>query len=161
MPFTTDEAWGYLNFEKKEKSVHLAAWPEEKTCEAWLDEALDEKWLKLIALREAVLKRLEEKRQSGDIGSGLETKVKLSYGDGAFRKFLEGYKGILPYVFIVSQVELADGAAAGADLQLPVGIVIERADGKKCERCWNYSSTVGTDSGHPTICRRCIKAITG
>jgi isoleucyl-tRNA synthetase len=36
-----------------------------------------------------------------------------------------------------------------------------KADGHKCERCWNYSVEVGKDSAHPTLCERCVPAIKG
>jgi len=29
------------------------------------------------------------------------------------------------------------------------------AEGKKCERCWNYSTLVGADLEFPTVCERC------
>jgi isoleucyl-tRNA synthetase len=36
---------------------------------------------------------------------------------------------------------------------------VQRADGTKCERCWNYSTHVGENAVYPTICERCVKAI--
>jgi isoleucyl-tRNA synthetase len=36
---------------------------------------------------------------------------------------------------------------------------IRRAEGKKCERCWNYRPAVGTFKDHPTLCDRCVEAI--
>jgi isoleucyl-tRNA synthetase len=38
-------------------------------------------------------------------------------------------------------------------------ISVERAQGIKCERCWNYRSAVGTFPEHPTLCDRCVEAI--
>ena len=38
-------------------------------------------------------------------------------------------------------------------------IEIARADGKKCERCWNYSTHVGEDADYPTVCERCVAAL--
>jgi len=44
---------------------------------------------------------------------------------------------------------------------------VSRADGAKCERCWNYSIHVGEDKEYPTVCERCravlaeIEATTG
>ncbi|MCP4668806.1 MAG: hypothetical protein GY849_20910 [Deltaproteobacteria bacterium] len=29
----------------------------------------------------------------------------------------------------------------------------------KCERCWIHDPTVGHDSDHPTICKRCLQAL--
>jgi isoleucyl-tRNA synthetase len=36
---------------------------------------------------------------------------------------------------------------------------IERASGRKCERCWNYSERVGEDHRYPTVCERCSAAL--
>lgn len=36
---------------------------------------------------------------------------------------------------------------------------VARADGAKCERCWNYSPAVGTLEGHPGLCERCYEVI--
>ena len=40
-----------------------------------------------------------------------------------------------------------------------LAVKIERADGKKCERCWNYSSHVGENARYPTVCERCSEAL--
>jgi len=52
----------------------------------------------------------------------------------------------------VSQVEL--GSASDANR-----VEIKRADGTKCERCWNYSTRVGEFERYPTICERCAAAL--
>ena len=36
---------------------------------------------------------------------------------------------------------------------------VTRADGSKCQRCWNYSDAVGADSEHPALCERCAPVI--
>ena len=38
---------------------------------------------------------------------------------------------------------------------------IEKADGDKCPRCWNYSTHIGESAEHPHICDRCVSAIAG
>jgi isoleucyl-tRNA synthetase len=156
---TTDEAWGYLRIEGRPESIHLEEWPDAST-DAWLDAGLDEKWARLCALREAVLKKIEEARQAGHIGSSLEAKVILAAREDATRKLLEDNKDNLRYLFIVSQVELKRGpiADAGTDATA-VEISVERAEGKKCKRCWNYSVRVGLDKKHPELCERCVKAV--
>jgi isoleucyl-tRNA synthetase len=72
----------------------------------------------------------------------------------------------LRYLFIASQVELVDSAANLEDLEyktmtdnLAVGVA--NAEGEKCDRCWNYSTTVGQSSEDPTICDRCVAALAG
>jgi len=78
--------------------------------------------------------------------------VKLVAADPVY-SVLAAYQRQLRYLFIVSAVELerapAGNGAAG------VKVVVSRAAGRKCERCWNYSTHVGEDRAYPTICERC------
>ena len=36
---------------------------------------------------------------------------------------------------------------------------VSRAEGAKCQRCWNYSTAVGSDGAHPSLCERCSPVI--
>ena len=40
-----------------------------------------------------------------------------------------------------------------------VAVVIEKASGEKCERCWKVLDEVGADAEHPTVCGRCADAV--
>jgi isoleucyl-tRNA synthetase len=66
----------------------------------------------------------------------------------------------LPALFIVSQVEVLpfDGPAANENSE-PFHVEVLRADGAKCERCWNYSTHVGENPRYPSICERCTAAL--
>jgi len=153
LAITTEEAWGYLGLSdagKETSSIHLETWPEDNF-DKWYDKELDDRWAKLISLREDVLKKLEEKRQEGAIGSSLEAGIELSVKDENVRRFLEGNRDMLRYLFIVSQVKLT-GIAEDR-------IEIKKAGGLKCQRCWNYSEEVGRDKAHPTLCERCVKVV--
>jgi isoleucyl-tRNA synthetase len=127
----------------------------------WADPEFDRKWSALIAVREEVLKRLEEKRSSGEIGSSLEAEVELAAGEDSLKKLLTDNENCLRYLFIVSSVRLAGAPAPGTELAaaLPLAISVRRAPGQKCQRCWNYSAQVGSDREHPTLCERCVKAV--
>ena len=151
---TTEEAWGYVKSDSKKSSIHLEEWPDDNYGR-WFDEKLNKKWSQLIGAREAVLKSLEEARQAGEIGSALEAKVRLSPPGGALRDLLLENQGMLRYIFIVSQVEIDDKSADGVSM----GIKVEKAEGGKCQRCWNYSSHVGRDKIHPTLCERCVETV--
>jgi isoleucyl-tRNA synthetase len=72
----------------------------------------------------------------------------------------------LRYLFLASQVELIDDASKFADLQHQATseggkIGVTKAEGEKCDRCWNYSPTVGHNSEHPLVCDRCVDALVG
>ena len=44
--------------------------------------------------------------------------------------------------------------------EMPViKVLITKAPGNKCERCWGYSETVGEDQEYPTICCKCAKVM--
>lgn len=67
----------------------------------------------------------------------------------------------LRYLFLASQVELVDSVAILEALphkvvteDLAVGMV--KAEGCKCDRCWNYSTYVGQFSNYPDLCERCV-----
>ena len=47
----------------------------------------------------------------------------------------------LPALFIVSQVELLSAGTGEfrSDVVPGLEVSVQRADGKKCDRCWNYS----------------------
>jgi isoleucyl-tRNA synthetase len=114
----------------------------------------------LIAVRNTVLKALEVARQEKFIGGSLEAKICLEV-EGDLANLLEEYRPALPSIFIVSQVEVSASPSAGApETDIPgLRIKIERALGRKCERCWNYSEQVGKDSRYPTVCERCSEAL--
>lgn len=160
LAFTTDEAWGCVSRKKNASSIHLQAWPQGDSG-TFFDAALNDKWAKLIAVREIVLKALEDKRQKNEIGSGLEAKVVLSVEDKDYKRLLKDNAEILRYIFIVSQVEVRDGGVknGGAETAVPVTVHIDKAEGSKCQRCWNYSKSVSSDKAHPTLCERCVKAV--
>jgi isoleucyl-tRNA synthetase len=110
-------------------------------------------WERLFAIRDDVLRALEEARVAKLIGSSLDAKVTLR-ASGSALELLQGHQNDLRYVFIVSQVEL-EPASGGEG----VSIVIAVADGEKCERCWNYSTRVGEAERYPTVCERCVAAL--
>ena len=106
----------------------------------------------LLAVREQTLKALEEARNAKQIGKGLEAQVKLTAADPVY-SVLSRYRDHLRYLFIVSQVTLEQkpsGNGTGS-----VQVEVSKAEGKKCERCWNYSIHVGENPSYPTICERC------
>src|SRR5205814_10228125 len=78
------------------------------------------------------------------------------------QRLLEDKQAVLPALFSVSPVAVQPSAIAGsipAEAFPGRAIRIERADGSKCERCWNYSGRVGENSRYPTVCERCSEAL--
>ncbi|MBL8183702.1 MAG: isoleucine--tRNA ligase [Blastocatellia bacterium] len=147
LAFTADEAWENLPGQTV-ASIHIAEFPK---VAGEADSVLTSNWERLFAIRDEVLKALEEARNDKSIGSSLDAKVVLTT-DAETTRFLLDYFTDLRYIFIVSQVEVHE-----SDL---FAVRIEKADGHKCERCWNYSIRVGEFEKYPTVCERCIEALT-
>lgn len=120
-----------------------------------LDEKFTAKWEEIYALREAVNKKLEEKRNEKVIGKSLEAKVVITVKDAAMTERFNSYSE-LKDVFIVSAVEIQNGEVSA---ESGYEIAIEKASGNKCERCWCYSEEVGKITLHPTLCKRCAEVI--
>jgi isoleucyl-tRNA synthetase len=74
---------------------------------------------------------------------------------------LKHYLSLLPGLFIVSQVEFLSAGAGNyrSELIPSLEVTIQKADGKKCERCWNYSTHVGENARYPAVCERCTAAL--
>ncbi|HXV12303.1 MAG TPA: isoleucine--tRNA ligase [Burkholderiales bacterium] len=125
-------------------------------------EALRTRWGKLRALRSDVLKRLEELRVAGKIGSSLAGEVEL-FAKGENRAFLDSFGDDLRFVFITSQARVADGSHpdAAATALPEVSLRVTPSARQKCGRCWHYRADVGTDKAHPDLCGRCVSNLFG
>jgi isoleucyl-tRNA synthetase len=142
-------------------SVHIALFPEEAELRTGIAPEKANTWELLAKVRGEVLKALEVARNEKKlINSGLEAKVLLT-ADLELKAKLKQYLPQLPGLFIVSQVELISAGSGEFRSEVVPGleVSVQRADGKKCDRCWNYSVHVGENSRYPTVCERCSEAI--
>jgi isoleucyl-tRNA synthetase len=157
LTFTCEEVWQNLpKVEGRLDSVHMAEFPDTAdilgdASAAENDPQSSQDWTTLLAVREQVMKALEEERTGKGIGKSLEAQLVITAADPAY-SVLKRHAGRLRYLFIVSQVTLAQGSGNGTS---GVHIEVKKADGAKCDRCWNYSIHVGEDSNYPTVCERC------
>jgi isoleucyl-tRNA synthetase len=162
IPHTAEEVWGQLRrLPGEPDSVLLASWPPLRA--GHLDAARHERWQRLLSVRRVVSRALELERAARHIGSSLEGQVTL-YADSDQHQLLQQCLAFLPNLFIVSAVKLAPPdqappAEAVVDAETKVSVVVEKADGVKCERCWVFSETVSHDPGHPALCRRCAQVV--
>ncbi|HLV86359.1 MAG TPA: isoleucine--tRNA ligase [Candidatus Sulfotelmatobacter sp.] len=157
MSFTCEEVWNFLPaVEGRTESVHLAHFPSASDILGQGAPEHDEKqasdWQTLRIVRDEVLKALEEARNSKLIGTGLESQVAITASDPVY-SVLKRHSEQLRYLFIVSAVTLTEGSGNGSTGN--VHVAVKRADGTKCDRCWNYSTHVGEDKTYPTVCERC------
>jgi isoleucyl-tRNA synthetase len=165
MSFTAEEVWQYLpRTANREDSVHLSEfWGDGEIFDTFLTggpgtvEAVAEyvesreAWTTLRMVRDEVLKALEDARNNKLIGTGLEAQVTVAAADPVY-SVLSRHADQLRYLFIVSAVNLVQAAGNSTG---GVRVEVKKADGLKCERCWNYSTHVGEDKKYPTVCERC------
>jgi isoleucyl-tRNA synthetase len=163
MAFTAEEIWRHFpRVAGDPESAHIALFPAADQVGSSVGEQIESNWQSLLEFRREVLKALEEKRKEKFISGSLEAKVRIFSDYQERTDFLRQYEQLLPALFIVSQVEIVDESKGLPQKNTQFGgwrIEIVRADGAKCERCWNYSTHVGENADYPTICERCVKAL--
>jgi isoleucyl-tRNA synthetase len=169
-----EDIWQYLPYSTPYLSVFEAGWV--KLEDGWNQPELAAGWEQLRKVRQEVNRVLEQARNDKTIGSSLEAKLLLYVSDQDLRQKLESMnpgdslKGNrvdeLRYLFLASQVELLHTPEKLAGLKYSsqsdaIGIGVVDADGKKCDRCWNYSIYVGESKAHPLLCERCVPSLVG
>jgi len=166
LAFTCEEVFKFMPKENKDEeklSVHLLDWPVKDR--KWLNKNIEETFKDLIALRPIVLKKLEDYRGAGKIGSSLEAQVIINTDNQKMFDYLNKLHDQLAAFFIVSRVKTVKVKKLNKDLTESsfsgLFIEIEKAVGSKCLRCWNYSDKLGEDKSHPELCPRCLKTISG
>jgi len=146
--FTADEAWAFVPGRTVD-SAHQLTWQpsgfERPAAER-------DAWKAMFELRELALSELEKARQAKQIGKALEAKLTFSGSSPALTAVqadLESLRELLN----VSQLEIQLGGEGAAT------VLVGKAAGQKCERCWHWEPEVGSIPEHPTICARCVKAV--
>ncbi len=170
LSFTMDEVWRSFPIGEKIISVHQSHFvlPDESS-QKELSRKSFRDWEQIREIRDAIMPSLEKKRSTGLIGSSLDAKIYVKTDDSGISELLKNHLKELRRVFIVSQIYWMDNEREGIEevsyrstasqAQLKLMLSVEKADGQKCERCWNYSIRVGEVSKHPSLCERCIDAI--
>ena len=90
------------------------------------------------------------------VGKSLEAKITVYTEDEELYALLESFGEELKTVFIVSGVRLVKGASPVAlEEGTTVGVVVEPADGCKCDRCWSFSTEGAETEDGGFLCARC------
>jgi isoleucyl-tRNA synthetase len=148
--FTAEEAWEYVPG-KLEASVHGTTWIGKGLQSSETESRL---WEQLFEVRETVLPALEGARREKLIGKALDARLQLT---DAPLPGTDSNTHILSELLNVSQLELNSAfPEKGLDA---LKVVVSKADGQKCERCWHWETDVGSDEQHPTLCGRCVNAV--
>ena len=145
LSFTAEEAWKDLNAGKDVQTIFTEVF---HTLPAQADgAALTEKWARIRAIRAEVMKKIEDVRTAGSIGSSLAAEIDL-HAEGQDLDWLQSLGDDLRFVLIVSRASVH---AASGELRIQV----QPTEHAKCERCWHHRADVGVNPDHPTLCGRC------
>ncbi|WP_238370173.1 isoleucine--tRNA ligase [Heliomarina baculiformis] len=155
--FTMEEVW-LERFPGDDSSVHLVDMPE--TPADWRDAELAAKWAAIRRVRRVVTAALEIQRTEKVIGASLEAAPVVHVEDAAAREALSTVN--FDDICITSDISLTGDAIPAEAFRMPdvegVGVVFEKAEGEKCQRCWKILPDVGTHS-HAGVCGRCDEAL--
>lgn len=160
LAFTSDEIWHAMKHAQgvNAESVLFNDMPGDNAAFA-LDAAARERWAKLVSLRDAVNKALENARNAGVFKKAQDTDVTLSVSESD-AAFLAGVD--LASLCIVSKVTVTTGAVEGEkseDCLIPCTIAVALDESPKCPRCWNHSEHIGADGHHNQLCDRCAAVV--
>ena len=147
LSFTAEEVYDNMPYEDAE-SVHLTDFPAKNLID---DAALEAKWDKLLEVRDDVNKALEESRNEKVIGKSLEAAVEIYSNDGEVVELLNSVDN-LHQLFIVSSVEVKENDGVAYDLAT---VKVTKAEGHRCERCWNIVEEVNEEG----LCPRCASIL--
>ena len=155
--FTMEEVW-LCRFPGEDSSVHLQDIPE--TPADWLDEPLAQKWDRIRRVRRTVTAALEVQRTAKVIGASLEAAPVVHVEDAETVKALKSVD--FADLCITSGIQITSDPAPQEAFRLSevpgVGVVFEKAEGAKCDRCWKILPDVGSHT-HPGTCARCDAAL--
>lgn len=162
LAFTSDEIWHAMKHAKDVdgESVLFNEMPGDNAAYA-LDEAAKARWEKLVSLRDAVNKALENARNAGVFKKAQDTEITLSVSE-ADAAFLAGVD--LASLCIVSKVTVTTEAVEGErneESLIPCTIAVKLSEAPKCPRCWNHCDSIGTEGHHAELCDRCAAVVEG
>ena len=161
LAFTSDEIWAAMphTADVNGESVLLGDMPAWDSALA-LDPGTAERWEKLVSVREAVNKALENARSAGVFKKAQDTEITISVAEQKDADFLNSVD--LAALCIVSKAAATTEAVEGEraeDCLIPCTIAVAFSQAPKCVRCWNHDAGVGADHDHPELCPRCAAVV--
>jgi isoleucyl-tRNA synthetase len=149
---TSEEAWAAMKYKSQDlESVHLAEMPKPDDKIDWQKDEV--RWSKITSLRDEVLRVLEALRQDKKIASNQQASVTINCSDENLLSALKNF-GLDQFaaLCIASEVKLeqADGQTT---------VTAKKSSHRKCQRCWNYWPSVGSDEKYFDLCKRCVDVV--
>lgn len=163
LSFTAEEIWQYIPGQRNE-SVFLNTWYNNLAALNETEVMNQPFWAKLQQIRDAVNKELENLRNAGKIGSGLEAEVQL-YLEPQLKEKLDELQNELRFVLITSSADIHLANSHLTDVvktDVPgLWLKVNPVTYQKCERCWHRRADVGSHVTHSTLCGRCVENVEG
>ena len=154
LSFTAEEIWAVMNG-TTDDSVFLHRY--HHLPEVANTNSLAARWAAIRVVRSAVLKEIEDKRATGQVGSSLQAEVVVNVPpDAAAASLLKSLGDDLRFVMITSAARVQESPTA-----TEVSVAVLPSTHPKCARCWHYRADVGSNSEHQAICGRCVSNLFG
>src|SRR6185295_19840659 len=147
LSFTAEEAWQVLG-NNSGHSVFEEVWHD--LPDSGLDESTLEAWGNVRRFREVAMKKIEERRESKEIGSSLAAELDIG-ASGRMYDALARLGDELRFVCITSRASVKKEQGSGVQVQ------VGASAHPKCERCWHYRADVGKEG----LCGRCESNLNG
>ena len=158
LSFTAEEAWIHYG---NDESIHLESFP--TLPKTWANDNVNRKIQVIQSVRSVVLNSLETERTAKTIGSSLEAEAILYTQDSeVFNRLKELINEELFGVSSIKVIQAQSPSNAITDDATKVGVVVIKAPGHKCDRCWKVKTTVAessTDFGNVNLCERCKSVV--
>ena len=149
LAFTSEEVYDYLK-EEETASIHRKTFPEELAYES--AHQLKNDFNELFAVRDDVMKAMEEARNEKVIGKPLEAHIKIVLDEKQKALVEQLLKGYFAQWLTVSKVSLVEHASGEYKVSK---IDVVSAEGSVCPRCWNITEE-GDENG---LCPRCQEVL--
>lgn len=170
LPHLAEDIWQHLpeKFEKYVSSSLALEWNLQKN--EYLNNEIAVDFTNLFFYRDCDYVSLEEFRKNKFIGKSLEADFHIFPHNEVNYEILQKYSKELPIIFNVSHVMVykPEDKIKNYNFQpSAIGnygnhdVIVSKAKGEKCPRCWKYSTDIGQDKKHKTICVACANAVEG
>ncbi len=164
LSFTAEEIWQLVPGDRDD-SVFMSTWYEGLPAleEGPYDRAF---WSRVADLVNSVKEAIEPKRAGKEIGGSLDAEVYVLPRDDESSAVLKAFGDELRFLLIVSDAITVE---PDPDFEPPGGshqtdhytIWVKKSEAEKCVRCWHRREDVGTHTGHPELCGRCVDNVEG
>ena len=160
LSFTADEIWAQIPGEHG-CPVFAAQWYELPRLPASVEKG-DSYWSLVAQVKNAVNKVIEAKRAEGVVGGSLQAAVTLGC-DQELAERINELGDELRFILIASKAQVVAGVVDGAEETEVEGlsVLVEKAAGEKCARCWHVREDVGASAEHEELCGRCVENVAG